>query len=578
MNDFLPDGWEEVELGIIADWSSGGTPGSKERRYYNGSVPWLIISDLNDSEVSTYQKTISQEGLEESNAKIVAKGSVLISIFGSIGKLGIAAMECATNQAIAFTQTIYGGVLNYYLFYTLLWMRPLIIELGKGGAQKNINLRILKDIIIPIAPLPEQQRIVTAIEERMQQVEQSQQQFRKLKQELQQYRQDVLISAVSGQLTENWREDNFDIEPADELLDRLIEERIRLYQEQVETAKEEGKPKPRAPKFDTSEIDVITEYEVPDSWLWTRLLNVADISGGVAKGKDFKRQTTISLPYLRVANVQDGYFDLSDVKTIEILPEEKEKYLLREGDILFTEGGDRDKLGRGAIWQTEISECIHQNHVFKARTLPGFVLPEYISLFTKTEVAKKHFFANATQSINLSSISMTTLGNTPVALPPTEEQREILKRVAEQMSAADALEKSYDEAIAEVEALPQIILAKSFAGELTEQDPNDEPASVLLERIRVEREAIRNAPKPEKDKTPRPKKMAEPKLLDVIQQTFASRSFTFDELRQKTTKGYEALRDELYGLIETDKKLIHQFDPTTATLTFSLTADANPTN
>lgn len=146
------------------------------------------------------------------------------------------------------------------------------------------------------------------------------------------------------------------------------------------------------------------------------------------------------------------------------------------------------------------------------------------------------------------------------------------------MTAANALEASYDEAIGEVEALPQIILAKAFAGELTEQDPNDEPVSILLGRIRLERESAANTPKPEKDKSQRSKKMAELKLLEIIQQTFPNQSFTFDELRQKTTKGYEVLRDELYGLIEIDKKIMHQFDPTTETLTFSLTADANPTN
>lgn len=568
MNDFLPNGWDEEVVDQLVFYKKGKKPQRLETIAFDESVPYLDIKALETGIVDQYAEPESSSLADENDLLVVWDGS-------RAGWIGLGKTGAVGSTVMAVRPVL---INNLYFYYFLQSQYETIQSQRKGVGIPHVDPKVFGRLTVPIAPLAEQQRITAIIGERMHQVEQSRQQFQKLKQELKQYRQEVLISAVSGQLTEDWREDNFNLEPANELLGHLIEERVRLHQERVEKAKQEEKPKPRALKFDTSEVAVMADYEIPDNWLWTRLSNIADISGGIAKGKEFKRQTTISLPYLRVANVQDGYFDLSDVKTIEILPEEEEKYLLRDGDILFTEGGDRDKLGRGAIWRAEIAECIHQNHIFKARTLPAFVLPEYISLFTKTEVAKKHFFANATQSINLSSISMTTLGNTPVALPPTEEQREILKRVAEQMSAADSLEKSYDEAIAEVEALPQIILAKAFAGELTEQNPNDELASVLLERIRIEREAIKSAPKPEKDITPRSKKMAEPKLLGVIQQTFASRSFTFDELRQKTTKGYEALRDELYELIETDKKLIHHFDPTTATLTFSLTADANPSN
>lgn len=405
MNNFLPDGWEEEEVDQLVTYKKGKKPQRLESIPFERSVPYLDIKAIETGIVDQYAEIESSNLADENDLLVVWDGSRsgLINL-GQIGAIG---------STIMSVRPIF--IDKLYFYYFLQSQYEVIQSQRKGVGIPHVDPTVFGKLILPIAPLPEQQRIVAIIKERIQQVEQSRQQFQKLKEELQRYRQAISLSAVSGQLTEEWRAENFNIEPAEELLDRLVEERVKLYQEQIQKAKREGKAKPREPKFATDDTAVSADYEIPDSWLWTRLLNIAEISGGVAKGKDFKRQTTISLPYVRVANVQDGYFNLSDIKTIEILPEEKEKYLLRKGDILFTEGGDRDKLGRGAIWQAEIDECIHQNHVFKARTLSDFVLPEYISLFTKTEVAKSYFFANATQSINLSSISMTTLGNTPIA-------------------------------------------------------------------------------------------------------------------------------------------------------------------
>ena len=596
MNYFLPDGWEEALINDIQIDVIGGDWGKDvifdDPEYVHAKV--LRGTDFKAWETDRAgNATVRKISISSIKRRKLEVGDIIIEISGGSQEQPVGRSVLIDKLTLEESLPIICSnffrrlrlskeVNSHYVYFFLqfAYERGDFIEIqSQSVGLRNLNFNdFLNQTIVPLAPRSEQQRIVTIIDERLKQVVRSRQQFQKLKVELQQYRKDILTSAVSGKLTEDWQQDNFDVEPAEELVEHLIKERIRLYQEQVNKAQQDGKPKPRAPKFDTTLTDVLADYEIPDSWFWTRLLNIANISGGVAKGKDFKKQATISLPYLRVANVQDGYFDLSDVKEIEILPDEKEKYLLHKGDILFTEGGDRDKLGRGAIWQARIIECIHQNHVFKARTLPDFVLPEYISLFTKTDVAKNYFFANATQSINLSSISMTTLGNTPIALPPIEEQKEILKRVAEQMAAADMIEISYDNALSEVEALPQIILAKAFAGELTEQDLNDEPAIDLLERIRIEHERIANAPKPKKDKIQRSKKMAEPKLIEIIQQTFPNQSFTFDELRQKTTKGYDVLRDELYSLIEIDKKVVHQFNPVTETLIFSLTTNENPPN
>ena len=164
------------------------------------------------------------------------------------------------------------------------------------------------------------------------------------------------------------------------------------------------------------------------------------------------------------------------------------QFRLDYGDILFTEGGDRDKLGRGTIWRNEIEGCIHQNHVYRARLYSSEILPEYISLATKTEYSKDYFFNNASQTVNLASINMTTLGKLPIAIPPIAEQKAICNKVAQAFKILDSLRFSYQVTIEEINQLDRSILAKAFRGELVPQDPNDEPAAVLLERIRAERE------------------------------------------------------------------------------------------
>ncbi|EDK72629.1 protein of unknown function DUF450 [candidate division TM7 genomosp. GTL1] len=117
------------------------------------------------------------------------------------------------------------------------------------------------------------------------------------------------------------------------------------------------------------------------------------------------------MPFVYEANVQDGYLYLDEIKTINVTAEELRKYSLMNGDILFTEGGDKDKLGRGTIWHGEIELCIHQNHIFRARVDSGQFVPEYISYATKTTRARDYFLSKAKQTTNLASLNMTSLKN-----------------------------------------------------------------------------------------------------------------------------------------------------------------------
>jgi restriction endonuclease S subunit len=152
--------WQETKLGAVAKWSSGGTPQSGNAKYYGGDIPWCVIGDLTESEVSITAKSLTQAGLDVSSAKIVQPGTVLLAMYGaSIGRAGIAAIPMATNQAIACAVTS-EAVDPWYLLLFLQSQKRMFMFSGKGGAQPNISQTIIKDWSITLPPLNEQVRLV----------------------------------------------------------------------------------------------------------------------------------------------------------------------------------------------------------------------------------------------------------------------------------------------------------------------------------------------------------------------------------------------------------------------------------
>jgi len=168
----------------------------------------------------------------------------------------------------------------------------------------------------------------------------------------------------------------------------------------------------------------------PKKWKSVPLIKIADIVSGVTKGKKFGNKKTVHIPYMRVANVQDGTIRLDDVAEIEVLPPDVERYRLLAGDILLTEGGDPDKLGRGAVWEGSIDPCIHQNHIFRVRISQCVGVPGYISAIIASPLCKRYFFRCAKQTTGIASINMTQLKDCPILLPPKDQQEEFSKRCA----------------------------------------------------------------------------------------------------------------------------------------------------
>lgn len=177
---------------------------------------------------------------------------------------------------------------------------------------------------------------------------------------------------------------------------------------------------------------------LPPGWRWTTLGEIADLKGGLTKGKKRKEGERLrSVLYLRVANVQRGYLDLDEMKLIDATEAEIEELRLRAGDVLFNEGGDRDKLGRGWIWQDALPECIHQNHVFRARLRSSVIEPKFVSWFANSEGAA-YFNDQGKQTTNLASINLTRLSKFPLPLAPASEQRRIVAEIESQLTRLDA--------------------------------------------------------------------------------------------------------------------------------------------
>lgn len=449
--------------------------------------------------------------------KIAEAESVLMSIRAPVGPTNIARERSCIGRGLAALHP-YEGVDRDYLLYLLRRHERSLSGQGAGSTFDAVTKAFLERYRVHLAPLVEQRAIVAKIESLFSELDQGVAQLQAVRTQLGRYRQSVLKAAFEGRLTAAWREqrqreaeaNGEPLSTADDLLARIRAERqaahaARLAEwEHAVAAWEEaggkasGTKKPRKPAAPKDPPPLTKEEladlpELPEGWVQIRLGAFADITGGVTKGRKLEGRDVVELPYLRVANVQDGYLDLDVMKQIAIPVEEVEKYRLQPGDVLYTEGGDRDKLGRGTVWRGEISDCIHQNHIFRARPV-SIVAPRFLSQFSQTQPARTYFFRHARQTVNLASINLGLLSSLPVPIPPPDEQSEIINEIDARLSVVDQVERTIAAALKQAEALRQSILKKAFEGRLLSEaelaavraDPAYEPADALLARIRGE--------------------------------------------------------------------------------------------
>jgi type I restriction enzyme S subunit len=202
---------------------------------------------------------------------------------------------------------------------------------------------------------------------------------------------------------------------------------------------------------------------VPLSWKLMPLEQCAYVQTGIAKGRKFADKHVLNLPYLRVANVQDGYLDLSEIKDIELRESEVERYKLHLDDVVVTEGGDFDKLGRGFLWKGQIPDCVHQNHIFAVRVNQKLLIPEYFAYLIQSNYGKAYFLNVAHRTTNLASINSTKLKSFPVIIPSLNEQKVIVVI----LDACDTKIAAFEQEVVLLEELFQALLEELMIGRLS---------------------------------------------------------------------------------------------------------------
>ena len=366
----------------------------------------------------------------EINGSLLAEGDLLVTkSSGSslhIGKTTlvtaeIAAMRCCYSnfmQRIRTKSTLLPHLAWYLMNNDLARLQFDLLSNSSTGLA-NLNATMVGQILVPIPPVAEQTQIAAFLDRETAKIDGLVAEQRRLMALLKEKRQAVISHAVTQGLN------------------------------------------PLAP-MKPSGIEWLRE--VPAHWKVIALKRIADVQTGVAKGKDHGSRPTVSVPYLRVANVQDGYLDLETIAMMDIPPEDLQRYALQPGDVLMNEGGDFDKLGRGHVWDGQIEPCITQNHVFAVR--PRKVASAWLNAITGSNFAQFYFMTRSKQSTNLASISSTNLMELPVVLPPEVEQVAILTFIANQTTQFNTLITETQHAITLLQERRTALISAAVTGQI----------------------------------------------------------------------------------------------------------------
>lgn len=378
----IPEGWEVKRLGAIL----------QERNEVNNPIQTTsILSLTNNRGVIPYSEKGNQGNKAKDDLtgyKIAHIGDIVLNsmnvIIDSVGLSNYYGAVSPVYYMLFPRNNIETNIQYYnYLFQTTAFQQSLR---GYGNGILEIRMRIqmqkLKTVLLPVPTFLEQSNITVYLDASLSKL-------------------NILLSKTRSS----------------------IEEYKKLKQAVITQAVTKGV----RGEWEMKDSGVEWIGEIPKEWRKTQLRHCATIKSGITLGKSYSKDTVlIERPYLRVANVQGGYVDLNDLATIEVTPDEDLKYRLHSGDVLMTEGGDRDKLGRGCVWHNEIEPCLHQNHVFAVQTNETVLLPEFLEYLTASDVGRSYFDVTAIKTTNLACTSSSKVLAFTIPLPPIEEQIEIV--------------------------------------------------------------------------------------------------------------------------------------------------------
>ncbi|KAF0178287.1 MAG: type I restriction enzyme S subunit [Nitrospirae bacterium] len=494
----IPKFWQFTTLDEIYQIVGGGTPSTDVAAYWGSGTPWVTSADIEGVRAICVRKYVTEIGIKESTTTKVPKKTLLVVTRVGLGKIAIA------ESPICFSQDLQGLIQSpnricpeYTLYYLSYELQILKFE-GRGTTISGITKKQLKDLGYPLPPFNEQKRIVAKIEELFSELDKGIESLKTAREQLKVYRQALLKHAFEGKLTAQWREENKDkLETADVLLKRIQAEREQRYQQQLKEwqkalkkweagGKKDKKPaKPSQPKYlpPLTPEELADLPQLPEGWAWAKIGN---LSGKITDGEHFRPSVKDSgICFLSAKDVKDTGVAFDDPLYID--EDTAAKARLRcdpeRNDILIVSRGAT--VGRMCIVNTDELFCLLGSVILikVSRLLES----KYV-LYGLTCPQINRRIVSASGATAQQAIYLRDIQHVPIPLCSLAEQGEIIRAVEEKLTVVEVFENSINFALQQSEALRQSILKKAFSGQLVPQDPNDEPASVLLERIRAERE------------------------------------------------------------------------------------------
>lgn len=496
----MPKSWVQATISDLGKTVSGGTPSTKENSYWGGNISWISPSDLtgySSKHIDKGAKSITQEGLKNSSSTIMPAGSIHFSSRAPIGYTVISSTDMTTNQGFKSLVPAQ-GIFNEYIYYYFKSAKQLAESKATGTTFKEISGTAFSKLPVPLPPTTEQHRIVAKIEELFSELDKGIDNLKTAQAQLKVYRQALLKHAFEGKLTAQWRSENQDIlETAEALLKRIHQERVQRYQQQlfdweasikVWYANGSADKKPTKPRI-TAELDQpSTEHrnriwDVPNGWQWLQIGEFAFVTklAGFEYTKYVKYSDDGDLPVIKAENSGPNGFRVTQYSHIhsDSVAELTRSHLLG-GELLMVFVG----AGTGNVATVPSDKKFFLGpNVGMIRIESDEVNPRYVEHFLRSPLGKNLALASV-KAVAQPSLSMGTIRQIPVALPTRAEQDEIIYQIEAKISEVDQLDQTLAVSLLQAESLRQSILKKAFSGQLVPQDPNDEPASVLLARIK----------------------------------------------------------------------------------------------
>jgi type I restriction enzyme, S subunit len=437
-------------------------------------------------------RSITEKGLADSGARWLPKGSVLFSSRAPIGYVAVAAAPLTTNQGFkSFVPA--SGVGSDFMYHWLTSAKPIAEKLASGTTFLEISGAKAALIPFPLAPVAEQTRIVDKLEELLSDLDAGVAELKAAQKKLAQYRQSLLTAAVEGRLTEAWREQHSaPAEGGAQLLTRIPRERrARWEAKQLAKFEARGKAPPKGWQDmyeEPATVDAKALPELPQGWVWARAEQLCEfITKGTTPPKGFDGGSSKAVPFLRVTNLtSDGTLNLDD--KVFVSEHTHRGFLARSvvypGDVLMNIVGP--PLGQVSVVPTTFAEWNINQAIAIFRAVNG-VSSRFMSLCLLSAPAQAWLAAKAKTTAGQTNLTLEVCRDLPVALPPLSEQHEIAQAMDSVFAGLLDQDAAIAAALRQSAAQRKNILQSAFSGQLVPQDPNDEPASVLLARICAER-------------------------------------------------------------------------------------------